>query len=84
MNTNILGDFQICNSVSLRTPFSIEHPWLLLRKWLFSGVFKQQHGVELSVTVGSHRMLEKKKNLTKGKWEGSCLLNQVWGKEAHI
>ena len=43
MNTNILGDFQICNSVSLRTPFSIEHPWLLLLKWLFSGVFKQQH-----------------------------------------
>ena len=37
--------------------------------------------VYLSVTNGSHLMLERKNCLSKGKWEGTCLLNQTWGKE---
>ena len=37
--------------------------------------------VNLSVKTGSHPMLEKKNYLSKGKWEGTCLLNQTWGKE---
>ena len=45
-------------------------------------VFRQQVPiVYLSVTTGSHLMLEKKNYLSKGKWEGTCLLNQTWGKE---
>ena len=39
-----------------------------LKWWLFS------------VATGSRLMLEKNNYLWKGKWEGTCLLNQTWGK----
>ena len=45
-------------------------------------VFRQQVPiVYLSVTTGSHLMLAKKNYLSKGKWEGTRLLNQTRGKE---
>ena len=37
--------------------------------------------VYLSAKTGSHPMLGKKNYLSKGKWEGTSLLNQTWGKE---
>ena len=37
--------------------------------------------VYLSVATGSHLMLEKKNYLSKGKSEGTSLLNQTWGTE---
>ena len=37
--------------------------------------------VYLSVTTRSDLMLEKKNYLSKGKWEGTCLLNQTWRQE---
>ena len=43
--------------------------------------FEEQHEVYLSVTTGSHIMLEKKSHVSKGKWKDTCLLNQTWGKE---
>ena len=35
----------------------------------------------LSIKTGSHVMLEKNNNLSKGKSQGTCLLNQTWRKE---
>ena len=37
--------------------------------------------VYLSVKTGSYPMLEKKNYILKRKREGTCLLNQTWGKE---
>ena len=45
--------------------------------------FKQQHRVDLSVTIGSHLILGKKNYLTKRNREGTWLLNQTLGKETH-
>ena len=48
---------------------------------MFWGIQKSILTLLLSIKTGSHVILEKNNNLSKGKSQGTCLLNQTWRKE---